>query len=97
LQRAGGACDELYALGRFREAEDLDAQLEDAIEWITSALEEVVVESYDDADHETGIEDYELDESSDEGYFDSTTLAQYWEPDMFVASDDGCFHGTRRP
>lgn len=93
LARAALACDRLYALGRFQEAEELDALLDDAIEWLSSVLDELAVESHDDGDFETGVEDYELDESSDEGYLDGTALVQYWEPDMVVACDDG---DTRR-
>jgi hypothetical protein len=85
IDRGIAAVDHLYAAGYFKSAEDADAMLEDffqELEWTAAELE---AESWDV--RESGIEDYEVDESVDEGYIGGSTMSDYWEPHMLVASD----------
>lgn len=88
LKRSFNAVDRLYALGLHGQAESLDALVEELLDDLDNAGAELDAESPDVS--ETGIEDYELDESVDEGDFRSASgLYNYWEPDMLVASDAG--------
>ena len=88
IKRSFHAIDRLYALARWHEAESLDHMVEELLEDLENAGAELDTESSDALG--TGIEDYELDESADEGYISHSANPQdYWEPDMIVASDSG--------
>ena len=88
IKRGFHAIDILYALARWEEAEHLDHLMEELLDDLDGAGDELDTESADIL--ETGIEDYELDETADEGAINPPlSLEQYWEPDMLVASDSG--------
>ena len=81
------AIDGLYAAGRTAEAERLDAAVEQLMEELEAEGTELDTESSDV--YESGIEDYEVDETKDEGFIsDPSDLEDYWWPFMLVASDD---------
>lgn len=86
VEHAFGAIDRLYAGGRPEAAEDLDAMVDELLDELDAAGAELDAESADV--QESGVEDYEVDECSDEGFLDGTATLHYWEPWMLVASDD---------
>lgn len=82
VRQAMSLADFLYEASLFGLAEELDALLEEVLEWLDETFEYLDVESWDDGDWVTGIEDYEVDECEPVPW-------SYWEPDMLVTSEFG--------